>query len=287
MLRILNSEPDRYSLQAKAILNSLGSVDEKNVTRTELLHILPNYDVLLVRLRHRIDREIIQAGLRLKIIVSPTTGLDHIDCQIAAKQGIVVLSLQGEVDFLNQVHATAEHTWALLLSLIRRIPAAYANVLADHWQRDEFQGQELQGKILGVVGLGRLGKKIAHYGNAFGMAVHAYDPYHVEFSAPVTRHFTLEDLLREADIVSLHVPLNASTERLIAEKELGIMKKGAILVNTARGKIVDEFALIRALESSQLSGAALDVVATENTAEKSPLIEYAKTHSHLLIKIGR
>jgi len=286
VIRILNAEPLHYSAAAIDMLRTVGEIDLIDLSRTELIEILPNYDILIVRLRIQVDREVIDAGSRLRAIVTATTGLDHIDVDYAESCGIKVLSLHGQTDFLRTIPATAEHTWTLLLALVRRVPWAFQSVLNNHWERDLFRGNDLWNKGLGLVGLGRIGEKVAQYGVAFGMHVAAYDPYREEWPANVTRFKALEDMLQHTNVLSIHVPLNPETEHLIGHKELSSLRDPSWLVNTSRGGIVDEAALIEALKSGQIRGAALDVISDERTREKGqchPLIVYAHEHDNLLI----
>lgn len=286
MIRILNVEPLGYSDHARSILRSLGELIEEPLDRKGLLSNLPGYDVLIVRLAHQIDRQIIDAGLRLKAIVTATTGLDHIDVAYARSRGIAVLSLQGETEFLYRVSATAEHTWALLLSLLRRIPAAFSSVRNGQWDRDSYRGHELDGRRLGLVGMGRVGRKVARYGLAFSMGVAAFDPYATDWLEGVERCTSLTELLKRTDVLSLHVPLNNETTSLIEEKKLACLPAGAVLVNTSRGEVVDEHALLQALKNGRLAGAALDFLPGERDPERrksSPLLAYARAHDNLLI----
>jgi D-3-phosphoglycerate dehydrogenase len=286
MIRILNAEPFGYCKEAREILDRLGEVIEAALNREQLIAELSEYDVLIVRLAHKIDREVIDAGSRLKTIVTATTGLDHIDVDYACSRGIAVLSLQGEPEFLQNINATAEHTWALLLALMRRIPQAFLSVRAGEWDRDRFRGNELKGKRLGIIGFGRLGRRVACYGIAFEMAVAAFDPYAKDWMEGVARLPNLSDLLRSSDIVSLHVPLNDETAGMIEAHELVLMHPGSVLVNTSRGGVVNEADLIQALKDQILAGAALDVMSSELDQEKrrsSPLMFYASTHENLLI----
>lgn len=286
MLRILNAEPLDYSDQARAILRSLGQVDEYTLTRPELIVRLAGYAVLIVRLSFQVDREILDAGKRLKVIVTATTGLDHIDVAYAEQCGIQVLSLRGQIEFLRTIPATAEHTWALLLALVRRVPWAFQAVLDRHWERDLFRGYDLWGKRLGIVGLGRIGEKVARFGLAFGMRVAAYDPYHSHWAADITRFETLTEMLKQTDILSIHVPLNTETEHLIGREELNCLPTPCWLVNTSRGEVLDEAALIEALEEGRLCGAALDVISGERQFQHRPthpLLAYALEHDNLLI----
>lgn len=283
MLKILNVEPDEYSDEARSILLQTGSLVEKNMDRSELLQRIHEFDTLIVRLRHQVDAELMNAAPALKFIVSATTGLDHIDMEYAARKNISVLSLRGETEFLRTIPATAELTWGLLLALTRNIPSAHASVLNGAWQRDRFKGHELAGLRLGIVGLGRIGEKVAGYGLAFGMKVKAYDPYRTDAFSSVEMKTSLAELLGESDVLSIHVPLIQETVNLIGAKELNMLQRGSWLVNTARGAIVNEPALLDALKSGHLAGAALDVLSGERTNENSPLIEYACTHSNLLL----
>ena len=285
-LRILNAESLDYSPKAHQILIGIGDLIESDLDRSALLAGLGQVEVLIVRLRNQIDHQIMDAAPQLKIIVTATTGLDHIDLKHAAERGIVVLSLKGEIDFLRSVPATAEHTWGLLLALIRNLPWAYTSVLEGQWDRDRFRGRDLAGRSLGIVGLGRIGEKIARYGQAFGMNVAAYDPFRVDWVSGVERKPGLEALCRESEIISIHVPLNPETQAMFGAKEISWLPRGAVLINTARGAVLDEIAMLEALESGHLSGAALDVLSDETRAERpttSRLIEYGRAHQNLLL----
>ncbi len=283
---IFNAEPENYSEEARSILNQLGILVEIPANRQALLQEVERADVLIVRLGHQVDDEVFRAGQHLKAVVTATTGLDHIDLDAAKRSRVEVLSLRGERAFLDTITATAEHTWGLLLSLVRYIPWAHEHVCQGYWDRDLFKGRELAGKTLGIVGYGRLGRMVARYGLAFGMPVYVSDP-----SKPTDTDVTyasLHELLSQSDVVSLHVPLSPSTEGMIGEAELGRMRPGAWLINTSRGVIIDEAALLRHLASNRLGGAALDVMAEESGHDSkwvadSPLIKYARDNRNLLI----
>jgi D-3-phosphoglycerate dehydrogenase len=284
---ILVAEALDYSPEAMRVYQQVGQVMTGQGERSWLMERMEQADVLVVRLGFQVDREILARGVRLKAVVSPTTGLDHIDMEEAASRGIAVLSLKGETDFLRSIPATAELAWGLVLALIRRIPAACADVVSGHWRRDAFRGQDLRGRTLGIVGLGRVGSMVAQYGIAFGMRVMAYEPDATVRMAGVA-NVALGELLAESDVVSVHVPLQADTVGLLSASSLGAMKPGALLINTSRGGIVDESALLNALEVGHLGGAALDVLEAERSkdnawVESHPLVHYARTHDNLLI----
>jgi len=284
-LRILNVEPKGYSPKARIILDGLGVVCEQEVDRAGLIETICDYDILVTRLAHRIDKEVFAAAPHLKAVVSATTGLDHIDLVAAAAQGVEVLSLKGEVEFLRSVTATAELTWGLLLGLLRQIPSAADSVESGKWDRDSFRGHELKDKRLGIVGLGRLGGMVAGYGRAFGMIVRSYDPHIKSWPEGVERVETLDDLFATCDVISLHPPLNDETWNLIDESLISRLPQGAVLINTSRGAVVDEAAMLAALSSGSLAGAALDVLVDEGEGgiEEKALVAYARDHKNLIL----
>ncbi len=285
-IRILVAERSCFSEKGLQALSALAPTTALDIPQSELPNAVAAYDVLFVRLGLRVDSQVLQAAPNLIAIATPTTGLDHIDLEAAHRRNIVVLSLKGERAFLETVTSTAEHTFALLLALVRHIPQAVRSVERYEWRRDVFRGMELNGKTFGIIGYGRLGSMVARYALAFGMRVLAYDPYAAYIPESVERCATLQELLRQSDIISLHVDLRPETTALLDEQAFAQMKKGAILVNTARGAVIDEDALLRALENGHLAAAALDVLADEAAVQcgaSYPLIEYARTHDNLII----
>lgn len=285
-LRILNIEPEGYSPKARSILRTVGEVTELELARNELFAQLVNYDVLIVRFGQKIDRALIDAGRRLKAIVTAATGVDHIDVEYAESKGIAVLSLRGEYEFLDSVSASAEHSWALLLALLRRIPQAFVSVQRGEWSRDLFRGHELRDKRLGIVGLGRVGRKVAAYAQAFAMQVAAYDIAPLRWPEGVECCGSLAELCCDRDVLSVHVPLTAETLQFVGRASLLRLAPGAVLVNTSRGEVLDEEALLDALRGGHLAGAAVDVVCGENdqpALAQSSLLAYARTHDNLLV----
>lgn len=285
-LRILNAEPEDYSREARQILESIGEVIEDYCTQDTLAKKVSSFDVLIVRLALKVDREVMQASKKLKFILTATTGLDHIELKAAKDLKIKVISLQGEREFLKSVTATAEHTWALLLSLIRRVPWAFNDVLYGNWNRDRFKGNDLRGKNIGILGFGRIGKHIASYSLSFGMKVGAYDPFEKAKYPNVCFFNTVEDLLRWSQILSIHIPLVENNQKFLNEKRLRLLPKGAWLINTARGEVIDEKSLVHLLEEGYLSGAAVDVIVNEREydfIQNNPLLKYAVKHQNLLI----
>lgn len=218
------------------------------------------------------------------MVATPTTGLNHIDVAAARSRGIRVLSLQGEKEFLKDVRATAEHTLALTLSLLRQIPDAVHHVRNQGWERDSFRGCEIYEKTVAVLGYGRLGRIVARYFSALGARVLAFDPaVQAEEIEPPARFSPLEDALSRADLVTLHINLSDANAALIDRRLLEKMKPGSWFINTSRGELVDEKALLEALESGHLRGAALDVISNECEWHQSGLIQYARSHSNLIV----
>ena len=226
----------------------------------ELQQIIGDYDALIVRSRTRVTREVIEAGRRLKVIGRAGVGVDNIDLPAATEKGIIVLNVPGA----NTISA-AELTLALLVSLARNIPGANYSVKQGAWAREQFLGIELNGKTLGIVGLGHVGSEVGRRARALGMQLLCSDPYiPAERAAKIgVEMVELEHLLQQSDFVSLHVPLIQSTRYLIGRAELALMKPGAMLINCARGGIVDEAALHDALVEGHIAGAALDVFENE------------------------
>jgi D-3-phosphoglycerate dehydrogenase len=295
-IKILNIEPDGYCGEAREILKSVGSLCDQTVTDQELLRIIPQYHALITRLGHYISKDIIKTGINLKVIATATTGLDHIDMDAALSAGIKVISLKGEVDFLQTISATAELSIGLILSISRNIPYAFNDVLKGGWSRDVFRGIELKGKTLGIIGYGRLGRMVGGFGLAFGMKVMVYDPLISEVLDNIKK-CSFEELLMESDFVSIHVPLNPMTKKMFGQSQFSQMKHSAYLINTSRGDIIDEDAFLHALLNRTIAGAAIDVISGEidrpylsqNMKIKelnrvcSPLIDYALKNNNLII----
>jgi D-3-phosphoglycerate dehydrogenase len=269
-----------------ATLRRIGDLVLGDLDRPALLAAVPDADILWVRLRHAIDAEVIERSPRLRYIVSPTTGLNHIDLVAAERRGIQILSLRGEQEFLRNVRATAEHTLALILALLRHIPAATRHVAGGGWDRDAFRGRELFGKTAGLVGFGRLGRMVGRYLTAFEMHLLATDPSTEGAPIlPAVRFVPLMALLREADVVTLHASYSEENRRFFGAEEFATMKPGAVFVNTARGELVDETALLESLKSGRLAGAALDVLSDEWSGRPAdhPLAHHARAHDNLII----
>lgn len=285
-MRILITETAQPSVLFLNKMELIGEVICADLDRTGLLIEVRTAEILWVKLRHYIDREVMDAAPKLRFIVTPTTGLTHIDCQEAERRDIRIISLQGESDFLKDIRATAELTIGLIFALIRRIPQAVAHVNQGRWDRDSYIGADLFGKTAGVVGYGRLGRIVARYLKAFDMRVLAADPYLDQDDMDKDVQLVeLDGLLSAADLVTVHVNVTPDTMGMFDTREFSAMKSGSWFVNTSRGELVDEDALLSTLKKGKLSGAAVDVLTGESSAGMThhPLVRYASTHDNLLI----
>ncbi len=284
--KLLIAESRGFSKAAIDVLKEHFDVKCDDLDRAGLVKRVGEFDVLWVRVRTMIDNEIMDAAPKLKWIATNTTGLNHIDLAAAQKRGIQVVSLQGESDFLRKIRATAELTIGLTLALLRRIPAACQHVMDGGWDRSLFQGQEIFEKTVGIIGYGRLGKIVARYFEALGAHVIIHDR-RIEAGVDVDgfQSKSLNELLSQSDIVSLHASYEPPNHHMIGNAQFAKMKPTAILVNTARGELVDDESLANALESDALAGAAIDVIESEHCERpsKQRLIELARTTHRLVI----
>ncbi len=245
----------------------------KGLAEADLCARVADVDALVVRSETKVTARVLAAGKRLQVVGRAGVGVDNIDVEAATRCGVYVVNAP-----TGNIVAAAEHALAILLALLRNVPAADRSVRAGEWKRGTFIGRELRGKTLGIVGLGRVGFEVAKRAAAFEARILAHDPYATEAKAAQVgaRLVALDELLAESDVVSVHAVLTAGTRGMIGEAALRRMKPGAILVNAARGEIVDEAAVAKALADGRLGGAALDVFATE-PPESSPLLAAPRT----------
>ncbi|KZR77748.1 phosphoglycerate dehydrogenase [Prochlorococcus marinus] len=267
MTKVLVSDPiDQAGID---ILAQVAQVDQRvGLSEDDLKAMIGDYDALMIRSGTQVTADVIKAGGRLRIIGRAGVGVDNVDVPTATQQGVLVVnSPEG-----NTI-AAAEQALALMLSLSRHVPQAHASTMAGGWDRKKYVGNELYKKVLGVVGLGKIGSHVARVCNAMGMEVIAYDPFISADRAQQmqVRLSNLENLFEQADYITLHLPRTPDTENLVNAALLGKMKATARLVNCARGGIIDESALADALTAGVIGGAALDVYAQEPLAADSPL----------------
>jgi D-3-phosphoglycerate dehydrogenase len=245
-------------------------VDVKTgLKENELVAIAADYSALVVRSQTKVTANVINAAKRLKAVGRAGVGVDNVDVEAATRRGVIVMNTPG-----GNTISTAEHAFSLLVSIARSIPQAHASVKDGKWDRKSFEGVELQGKTIGIFGMGRIGTEIARRAIAFGMRPVAYDPYLSPSRArslQVELFDNLEDVLAQADFLTMHMPLTVETRHLINAERIAKMKRGVRIVNCARGGLVDEQALFEALKSGHVAAAALDVYETEPPPADYPL----------------
>jgi D-3-phosphoglycerate dehydrogenase len=260
MARILISDPLHPA--GIEILEASGAevVQLAREEHDRLPELIGEFDALVVRSGTRVTAELLRAGRKLRVVGRAGIGVDNVDVEAATALGILVVN----APTANLISAT-EHTWALMLALSRNVASADASVKAGEWERKKFLGRELHGKTLGVIGFGRIGQQVARRAQTFGMQVVAFDPY---LDPAVAKRLDVElleidDVLHRSDVVTLHTPLTEQTKHLLNAERLAMMRPDALLINCARGGVVDEDALLEALNRDHLGGAALDVFAVE------------------------
>lgn len=238
--------------------------------------------VLDASMRVKITDDMIRAAPALRIISCATTGSDHIARSVLGERGIPVKTLKEDAEFLRNITSAAELSWLLLMACARKLAPALKHVVDGHWQRELFPGLMLNGRRLGLIGCGRIGGWMARYARAFDMDVIGYDP-HLETFPDTIRRVSLDEVFATSDFVSIHVHLSPETEGMVNRESFARMKRGAVFINTARGALVDEAAMLDALSSGQLGAAGLDVLNGEPDTVQHPLVVYARSHDNLLI----
>jgi len=241
----------------------------KGITKEELMEIIGDFEAVIIRSATNLTADLIEAGTNLKVIGRAGIGVDNVDVEAATKRGIVVMNTP-EANAIT----TAEHTISLMLSLARRIPEAHASLKARKWERSKFKGIEIYGKTLGCIGLGNIGKLVAERAMGLKMNVIAYDPFLTQEAADKigVELVSLDELLKRADVITIHTPLTPDTKDLINKDTFEKTKPGVIIVNCARGGVINEADIKEAIESGKIAGAAFDVFTTEPVAEDNPIL---------------
>lgn len=270
-MRILVSDP--LSEEGLKILKETSEfqVDVKTDLKPQALkELIKDYDALIVRSATKVTKEIIGAADKLKVIGRAGVGLDNVDLDAATQKGIIVMNTPG-----GNTISTCEHTISMILALSRNIPQANASLKSGQWQRSKFMGIELCNKVLGIIGFGRIGSEVAKRLLSFGMRVLAYDPF---LSREVAEGMGIEvvelrGLLERSDYISVHTPLTEETKHMLSAKEFALMKKGVRIINCARGGIIDEAALVDAINEGKVQAAAIDVFEKEPPSPDNQLLK--------------
>ena len=272
MPRILVSDPiDSLGVE---MLRSVGDVDVKlGMDPSELLSVIGEYDALVVRSETKATAEVIEAGERLQVIGRAGVGVDNIDLDAATRKGVAVVNAP-----TGNTIAAAEHTIALMMSLARNIPQANQSLRGGEWRRSAFMGIEVRNKALGIIGLGKVGTEVARRAGGLQMQVYAYDPFvsHEQARLLGIELVELDQIFKDSDFICLHTPLTEATRGLVNDERIALMKPTARILNAARGELVDEDALFRAVEEGRIAGAAIDVFSQEPPPSDNPLLQSGK-----------
>ena len=272
MPRILVSDP--IDPQGIEMLRAVGDVDVKlGLDPKDLLAIIGEYDALVVRSETKATAAVIEASHKLQVIGRAGVGVDNIDLEAATQKGIAVVNAP-----TGNTVAAAEHTIALMMALARNIPQANESLRRGEWKRSAFMGIEVRNKVLGIIGLGKVGTEVARRAGGLQMQVHAYDPFvsHEQARLLGIELVELDQIFRNSDFICLHTPLTEATRGLVNDEKIALMKPTARILNAARGELVDEAALFRAVDEGRIAGAAIDVFSQEPPASDNPLLQSGK-----------
>lgn len=273
MFKVLVSDPiSDMGIQQLMDADDIAVEKKTGLSEDELVQIIAEYDGLLVRSQTKVTEKIMAAASRLKVIGRAGVGVDNIDLEAATKRGIIVINAPD-----GNTITTCEHAFAMMMALARHIPQAYAKTISGQWDR-KFLGVELRNKTLGVLGMGRIGSEVAKRAKAFGMEILGYDPFLTEDRAEKlgVKLATVDDIVRTADFITVHTPLTPETKHMIARPQFEVMKKGMRIINCARGGIVDEQALVEAIDQGIVAGAAFDVFEKEPPEADHPFLHHPK-----------
>ncbi|EXX91458.1 D-3-phosphoglycerate dehydrogenase [Paenibacillus darwinianus] len=274
MFKVLVSDPiSDLGIQQLVDASDIAVDKKPGLSEDELVAIIGEYDALLVRSQTQVTARIMEAGKQLKVVGRAGVGVDNIDLAAATERGIIVINAPD-----GNTITTCEHTFAMMMALARHIPQAYAKTVGGVWDRKTFLGVELRNKKLGVLGMGRIGSEVAVRAKAFGMEILAYDPFLTEERAAKlgVKLSTVEDIVRNADFMTVHTPLTPETRHMIARPQFEVMKHGMRIVNCARGGIIDEQALVEAIDQGIVAGAAFDVFEVEPPAPDHPFLKHPR-----------
>lgn len=286
-MNIYIREPEGYSKDALETYQKIGTVVMRKPGAPDDEQVIADATVMVIRL-DPVRKDLLDRMPNLRVIAVPTTGLNHIDTAETERRDIKIVSLKGRRDITEKIYATSELTVGLILALLRHLPMAHGHVVDGGWDRMKFVGHEVSRKVIGLVGCGRLGSRVATILQGMGATIVVTDPNQSLATIPAgVELLPFHETLRRADVVSVHVDLNPQTTHFFGADQFAAMKPNAYFINTSRGEVLDEKALYDALVSGKLAGAALDVMDGEHPSGahlvENPLVIYAKTHGNLIL----
>ncbi|WP_028544220.1 phosphoglycerate dehydrogenase [Paenibacillus taiwanensis] len=274
MFKVLVSDPiSDFGIQLLMDAPDVKVDKNSGLTEDELINIIGDYDALLVRSQTKVTPRIMEAGKKLKVIGRAGVGVDNINLEAATQRGIIVINAPD-----GNTITTCEHAFAMMMALSRHIPQAYAKTINGVWDRKSFLGVELRNKTLGVLGMGRIGSEVAKRAKAFGMEIIGFDPFMTDERAEKlgVKLGSVDEIIRQADFITVHTPLTPETKHMIARPQFEVMKRGMRIINCARGGIIDEIALVEAIDEGIVAGAAFDVFEVEPPAPDHPFLTHPK-----------
>ena len=282
-VKVLNTVIFKGCEESLIKLSEVAEVKTVEANREEVLEIIQDYDVYFSSLAFRVDKEFIDKAKKLKLVVSPSTGTDHIDKKYLFSKGIKLFDLSKELELIRTFTATSELAFTLLLNVNRQIFSAVNSIKTNNWGREVYSGNQLLGKTLGIIGMGRLGTISANIAKGFGMNVIYNDILKID--SEIGKQVELDFLCKNSDYITIHVHLDDLTVNLINMNHFKMMKNSCIVINTARAKIVNEIDLLNALKNKTIAGAGLDMIDGEWMHDKTshPLIQYSLKNDNLLI----
>lgn len=228
----------------------------------------PKVNTLLIRFNTKANSKYLSSFKKLKYLISPTTGVNHIDIDYLKEKKIKLICLKNKQAFLKKINASAEHTISLILSILKKIPMAVEDVKKNNWSSVKFVGEELNNKVVGIIGYGRIGKKLASLCIAFNAKVIFYDPFKKKFDNKIKKYNDISLLIKHSDIISINIPLNKKTENFFNKDKFHLMNKNSYLINTSRGEVIDQEILFEYLKTNKIKGAAIDVLQNEHSKIK-------------------
>ncbi|TVX92855.1 phosphoglycerate dehydrogenase [Paenibacillus agilis] len=270
MFKVLVSDPiSDFGIQQLMDAPDIQVDKNTGLSEDELVAIIGQYDALLVRSQTKVTPRIMEAGTKLRVIGRAGVGVDNIDLQAATQRGIIVINAPD-----GNTITTCEHAFAMMMAIARHIPQAYEKTIKGIWDRKSFLGVELRNKTLGVLGMGRIGSEVAKRAKAFGMNIIGYDPFMTDERADKLgiKLGSVDDIIRQADFITVHTPLTPETKHMIARPQFEVMKPGMRIINCARGGVIDELALVEAIDRGIVAGAAFDVFEVEPPAPDHPFL---------------
>ena len=269
----------------KESLSSLGNVTYNfDLKQNDLKDTINDYEIVFVPTNLKFNKEVWTDESKIKVIATPSVGIEHIDVKFFREKGVKIISLKNKFELTKKIYSPAEIAFSHVLNLSRNIVSAIDDVKSNNWFPNNHIGNELNGKVIGIVGMGAVGTIMSNYCKAFGMKVVCYDPYKNVHDSDIKQYNSLKELLSESDIVSVHVDLTESTRDMFTSQEFKCMKDTAIFVNTSRGEVVNSVDLLHALNTNEISSVGLDVLSGERYEEgRKSLVDYSKQSNRLII----